>query len=456
MKLSRRRLLLSTIAASLLALPSPEPIRAAGNQADVIVVGAGAAGLAAARSLHDAGRSVITLEARQRLGGRVWTDRSWPGIALDMGASWIHGATGNPLTTLARQFGLQTAPTDFDNMDVYTSHGRRLRDAEIVALDAKLESIVDAAIDLGETLDVDISLAEAFRQIMQDDPPPAHLQAGLSYMINTAIEHEFAADADDLSLWWWDDAEQFPGADLLLPGGYDEMFTSLARGLDIRLGYAATRVECTPRGVRITTNRGLFSGQAAVIALPLGVLKTNGVEFRPPLVGPKQVAIQRVGVGVLAKCYLRFPQAFWEEDRQFFGWIGERVGEWAEWLNLSHFTGKPALLGFNAGGYGRQVEGMSDREAITAAMAALRTIFGPTIPAPEAVRVSRWSRDPFALGAYSHMTPGATPDDYDTLAAPWCDRLLFAGEHTHRAHPATVHGALLSGRRAAAEALAVN
>jgi monoamine oxidase len=154
-------------------------------------------------------------------------------------------------------------------------------------------------------------------------------------------------------------------------------------------------------------------------------------------------------MGLLNKTYLRFAEAFWPEEPEWLGYIPTRKGEWAEWLNIYAYTGQPILVGFNAGRYGRQIEHLADAEIVSAAMKTLRTLYGAEIPDPEAWLITRWASDPFAWGSYSYLPPGATPAVRATLAEPVAERLFFAGEATAQDYPATVHGALLSGRRAA-------
>jgi monoamine oxidase len=156
-------------------------------------------------------------------------------------------------------------------------------------------------------------------------------------------------------------------------------------------------------------------------------------------------------MGLLNKTYLRFPEVFWDKEHDLLGHIAERKGEWAEWLNIYKYTGQPILLGFNAGRYGRQIEKLSDREIVAAAMKTLRSLYGAKIPDPEAWLITRWAGDPLAGGSYSYLPPGATEGDRAALAQPVGGRLFFAGEATSVEYPATVHGALLSGRRAAKE-----
>lgn len=154
-------------------------------------------------------------------------------------------------------------------------------------------------------------------------------------------------------------------------------------------------------------------------------------------------------MGTLNKLYLRFPRAFWPEEPHLLGYIAEQRGAWAEWLNIQRYLKTPVLLGFNAGSYARQLEQRSDEAIVASAMEALRAMFGARIPEPEATLMTRWSSDPLAGGSYSFLATGATPADYDVLAAPVANRLFFAGEATSRDYAATVHGALISGRDAA-------
>jgi monoamine oxidase len=121
---------------------------------------------------------------------------------------------------------------------------------------------------------------------------------------------------------------------------------------------------------------------------------------------------------------------------------------------MQRASGAPILVGFNAGSMADRVARWTDSAIVNSALAALETMLGRKPPPPRAVALTRWRADPFAGGAYSHIPPGASGSDYDTLATPPSERLILAGEHTSRAYPGTVHGAFLSGERAARDALA--
>ena len=163
----------------------------------------------------------------------------------------------------------------------------------------------------------------------------------------------------------------------------------------------------------------------------------------------KARAIAALGSGVLNKCFLRFPRAFWDPEVELFGWVSEQRGRWAEFLNLQAYGDAPVLLGFNAASFGREIEGWEDRAVVASAMETLRLIHGAKIPEPEAWQITRWASDRFARGAYSFAAVGSGTRHRQALAEPVEERLFFAGEATHTDYPATVHGALLSGEREA-------
>jgi monoamine oxidase len=416
----------------------------------VLVVGAGMAGLAAARELKDRGVDAIVLEARSRVGGRVWTDRSRPDAPLDLGASWIQGTRGNPLTELARKQGVKTARPG-DEVALYDASGKRLSKQQKKQIDARFKKLmaeVEAEQERGGGRDG--PLGEALARAIARQHPGEEERRGLEFAINTEIEHEFASDVADLSRLHHDEGADLKGGDVIFPRGYDQLATGLAAGLDVRLGHVVKRVEVGQAGVTVATDQGVFEAERAVITLPVGVLKLGSVEFSPPLPGPKQAAIGRLGVGVLNKVYLRFPSAFWARDTKqadIIGIVSKNKGEWSESYDFSPHTGSPDLLMFNAGAFGLAIEKWTDERIVTEAMAVLRRLFGASAPAPTAHIITRWGADPFAGGSYSHLAPGSTPADRDALAAPVGDRLFFAGEASSRAYPALVTGAYLSGLR---------
>lgn len=422
------------------------------READILIIGAGIAGLAAARHLQEQGRSIILLEARNRIGGRVWTDTSL-GFALDLGASWIHGESGNPLTELANTARIQRIATDYENAILYNTNGTRLSETEWQEMERLFEDLTSQIEKWQDDFEHDTSLQAAIEQWIANKRLSETAMRRLWFMVNTTIEHEYAADVKDLSLYWFDNAGEYSGRDVILPGGYSQIANFLAQGLDIRLGHAVHAIETVGKEVQTRTQQGIFRAERVIVTLPVGVLQRGTVQFLPELPANKKKALAGFGFGVLNKAYLKFPYVFWENNAHLLSYISAQKGHWCEWLNLAALTGAPVLLAFNAGDYGLALEALSDEAILAEAMNTLRVIYGSKIPAPERWLITRWGLDPWSGGAYSSLRPGANPQIYADLAAPVNNRLFFAGEATHSEHPATVHGAYLSGLRAAEEAL---
>jgi monoamine oxidase len=434
-------------------MPSNIPQSDSGSrEADVLVLGAGIAGLAAARRLVDAGLRVIILEARNRIGGRMWTDHSL-GMPLDLGASWIHGVKKNPIAELAKEFSIKTMPTDFENFSMFDADGKELSSAEETEMEDLFDSIYAEVAEIQEDAEQDMSLQQAFDQVIADRGLSRQELRSLNFHIQAETSLEYGADPADLSLWNWDQDEELGGNDAVFPDGYNQITDALAKGLDIRLGEIVQAVRYGNDGVEVETASGTFGADKVIVTFPLGVLKQGSVTFDPPLPESKRSAINRLNMGVLNKVYLKFPKVFWDDKIEGFGYMGEVLGEWNDWLSFVPYIDEPVLMAFHGGSKGFALEELSDEEIISGAVQTLRIIYGAEIPEPEGFVITRWGKDPFALGSYSHIPPFASGDDLDALFEPVNDVLYFAGEATHRTFPATVHGAYLSGVAAAQEIL---
>lgn len=428
-----------------------------GGDADVLVIGAGIAGLAAAKKLCEAGQQVIVLEARKRIGGRTYTHPTWTDAPLDLGASWIHGdGNSNPIGALARSIGARLVTTSYDSMEAFDTDGTKLGSAataHIKALQGELESALAEAQELG----YDQSVRAAAYKGMDYANRAESDQRRIDYLINSTVEHEFAGEATKLSTWWYDNDTAYPGNEALFVDGYKVLVDHLTDKLDIRLEHVVSNIShSATTGVTVTTNKGVFTGNRVIVTLPLGVLQSGSVTFSPALPTAKRTAIAKLGMGNLNKCYLRFPSVFWNSNVDWLEYIqsSAHYGQWAEWVSCTRLTGQPILLGFNAAAFGAAIEGWTDKEIVDDAMDTLRTMYGNAIPAPTDWAITRWNSDPYARGAYSCNLLGSTPEMRDDLAANVAKRLYFAGEATEKVRFASVHGAYLTGMRAANEILA--
>lgn len=448
MSLSRRRFL-TGLAASSLIMHTP---LSAANPPTILVIGAGIAGLAAARSLNKQGLKVTLIEGRQRLGGRIHTSQVWPELPMDLGASWIHGQKQNPITELANAAQAKRIATSYDSAELYID--ARLKQLGVQGTnEATLEKLVHTALKQAANLDTDISLQAAVDRVV-NKPLSAAYQAQLNFYLNSTYEQEYSGASHELSAQTLDDNEEFDGADVLFPQGYAQIPNYLAQGLDLRLGQIVSKITYTNTGVTVKTQDQTYQADYVIITVPLGVLKRKTIQFNPPLPANKQAAIQRLGMGLLNKAYLRFDKVFWPKDIDWLEYLSPDTGHWAEWVSLAKI-GAPVLLGFNAADRARELEAWNDQALIADAMQALKAMFGNHIPQPVSTQITRWAQDPFAYGSYSFNAVGSTNNDRAALAKTTNGRLFWAGEATHSNYPGTVHGAYLSGTRAAKSLLAI-
>lgn len=435
------------IASTGLLLAGFRRVRAASRRT-VIVVGSGFAGLAAARALSAKGADVVVLEARERIGGRIFTSHRWSDLPIDLGASWIHGVEGNPLTALADEAGVKRIVTRYESAIALDSKGSEVDltsayDAADRLMNAARKAVEDAGEDL--SLEKAITGTEGWRQADQAE------RRLIRHAINGKVESEYGGSWSEESTLNFDASEEFDGEDALPAGGYDQLVAYLAKGLSIRTGAVVTEIRPERKGVSVTLRDGaVLEADHVVLTVPLGVLKKGDIRFGAPLDQDRQAAIERLGMGLLNKCFLRFEDMAWPADVDWIEWVGPEDGVWAEWVSFAHAAKVPVLLGFHAGDQARAMEKLNDAEMTASAHDALKAMFGSSFPAPAAAQITRWSEDPFAYGSYSFNPVGATRDHREALAGDdWDGRLIFAGEACEPDYWGTAHGAYLSGRAAA-------
>ena len=426
--------------------------RGATGSTDCIIIGAGIAGLAAGDYLRKKGWGVTILEARERVGGRVWSRADWKGKQpVDMGASWIHGVSGNPMAEQAQREGNRTVTFDYENKAVYHAGGSRIAPEEEERMGKRFRKTLNLAKATAEELSRDVSLRKTFTGAEKKLGWSPEELAQLDFKAHTEIEHEFAASLEELSAKYWDEGEELPGGDVIVSGGLGSIVEPWARGQDIRFGQAVERVSYDRDGVRVKTSQGLeMRAKKLILTVPLGILKKGKIVFDPPLPKEKMDAIGRIGFGNYQKTAFLYEEIFWDPELHLFDWDGGATGkEWAEWVNLYPFTGEPALMAFHTAQAAYGIESMTDREISDAATDALGSALGKKVPRPKDMIVSKWGHDPYSLGAYSFMRVGATPADRTMLGKPLEGSLYFAGEAVSENYAATMHGAYETGLAAA-------
>lgn len=412
------------------------------NDADVIVVGAGAAGLSAARTLVDAGKRVIVLEARDRIGGRVWT--SYERGVVERGAEFIQGHTVSTWE-LARASGAQTLGWGSESIDAYRIFG------EQGSIRPDTEQLFDryrgAAKDLWGYKGQDMSLADYLKQYGGPDTEAL-------YFKGREIAHLNAADAEDLGVLGFatEDGEFRGGStDTFVTSGYSKIIDYLAKDLDVRLEQVVTRIEWSEGSVRVVCAGGeTFEASKLVLTIPIGVLKTS-----PPAIAPDPGsafwdAVDTIGFGDTTKLTL------WVEGDMRYFTLLSTTGLFGDWW-VRKFDGHTVVVGYSGGKEARTLTGMPEEEAIRVGIDELAGGLGAEIREQVVhARHFTWSDDPFARGSYSYPTVGMG-DARTRLQLALKNTLYYAGEASNTSQDsATVHGALDEGKRVAREIFALS
>ncbi|CAN6479894.1 unnamed protein product [Victoria cruziana] len=442
------------------------PVREAKVRANVLIVGAGLAGLAAAKQLRFLGFKVAVIEGRNRAGGRVFTKKlAGDGViaAADLGGSVLTGINGNPLGVMARQLGLPLHKVR-DQCPLYRPDGKAVN----ADVDAKVEELFNGLLDkvcklrqaMGEIASIDVSLGvalETFRRVYRVAEDKEEMMLLNWHLAN--LEYANAGLLSNLSLAFWDqdDPYEMGGDHCFIPGGNERLVRVLVENLPVFYGRAVQEIRYGSDGVLVVAGGQVFRGDMVLCTVPLGVLKSGSIKFEPELPQMKKDAISRLGFGLLNKVAMLFPRVFWSGGIDTFGHLTEdpkQRGEFFLFYSYASVSGGPLLIALVAGESAIKFEDMPPSDAVRRVLEVLRGIFTPKgieVPDPIQAVCTRWGKDKFTYGSYSHVAVGSSGDDYDILAeSVGCGRVFFAGEATNRRYPATMHGALLSGLREAA------
>lgn len=453
---------------------------------DVIVIGAGIAGLEAAHELDSEGMDVMILEARDRIGGRVNTIH-YADTSFDLGASWIHGVdwkldsdgyaihnitnpNQNPIYKIAH----------YNNIIVNTTYGSTaLRhpsgeapdsisfDEMIKAFENHYETMVDNQPNYNYTFD------EILKDFTNTNSECSDDKKMCEFAIISEYEFDQASDIIDIpaeSIGKTQYFNNWKDQEVIFLYGYNQIANCLAGGLNIKHA-TVTKINYASSPIEISTDKGIFKATYVISTIPLGVLQKNMTDlFDPDFDQNKTNSINNLKMGLLDKTYLIFDKEEVMKDPYWnvSGWNepgyewATRVGDlentydssWRFFVDFFQFTGQPIVLAFNFGSTAERLENATDDTIEEQMMEALRKTYpNSTIPDPVKIIRTSWAHDPLSFGAYSFIPITGSVSDMDELAKPIDDKLFFAGEATSKRYYGTVHAAYISGYTAAQEIL---
>lgn len=399
---------------------------------ELAIVGAGAAGIAAALTARAAGLPCRMIEARARLGGRTWTTTTVAGRPFDIGASWIHAADqGNPFADIA--LACQAAPRiDRRLRIVLDRSGRPLGEAGRQALEATLATAAKRIAAAPHRASLDQCLAD------RDDPWLTTARAFAGPWL-------CGADCRDVDAADWAAARS--GEDWMLPAGYGHLVQGLAADLDVTTDCPLTAIEIGRDRVRLVTARGSFSARHVVLTVPLGVLAAGHIHFTPALPPLVQRALDALPMGCLMKVAIDLADDPLGESGSYF--LHYPASDEAAVLYLVRPCDHPIAYAFVGGTAARALEAQPDPAIREAVLAPLRRLLGPLVVERsfKQARATRWASDPNSLGSYAVARPGGRWAQA-ALRQPVLERLHIVGEATAPdGWHGTAGGAWIAGRR---------
>jgi monoamine oxidase len=430
--MASRRKFITTSAAGL-AAPFLLPRSARAADVDVVVIGAGIAGLTATRLLREAGRSVIALEARPRIGGRAYTEAGTFAIPYDHGCAWLHSADVNPLTGLVTNQGYDIF--DEGEMDIWLY----LDGSE--ATDESYASANEAYGILGDRLlewsgGRDLSVAELSPPLNRFDRM-AHARYG---PLEAGVETDRLSVADV-------NAQEGTGVEFMVPRGMAAALIEAIGEVEVELGRVVERVDWSGGDVVVSGGWGEIRARTVLITVSAGVLASGAIRFVPELPDWKTGAVAGLPMGMLEKIAFQFePGSIPASGNTLYLQDGEDA---ALWDYLLRPFDSDLVIAFTGGDHGLALLDLPEADAYEAALGGLVQVFGSEMrKRVRKMHRTGWGRDPFALGAYSAVIPGNL-QARTALGRPVADRLFFAGEAVVPEWATQATAAWLSGREAA-------
>jgi monoamine oxidase len=402
------------------------------SSVDVAIIGAGAAGLGAARALEKSALSLIVLEARDRVGGRGHTIMAAPDVTFDVGCGWLHSADKNSFVAIAEELKFEIDR----NRPPWREQG----------YNAAFPS--EQRLEFMRALDAFYDRAEEAARSGRDAPASVWLEPGNRWnpMIDAISTYVNGSELDRVSILDMD-AYEDTGLNWRVRRGYGALMAAYGAPCPLALNTEVTLIDHSASRVRIETSKGTLSAGKVIVTVPTSLIAEKAIRFHPAL--PSKVDAARglpLGLADKVTLLLDEPDHLPKDGNLRGATMRTAMGAY----HLRPF-GQPCIEGFFGGRFARQLEDAGDgaiaAQAIDEIVAMLGSEYRRRL---KPLAESRWAQDPFARGSYSHALPGHA-GKRAVLAAPVDNRLFFAGEATSPNFFSTAHGARDSGERAARE-----
>ena len=430
-----RRDVLAGAGAGALALSAMPAVANVPSDPDIVVIGAGAAGLGATRTLMDMGVSVACVEARNLIGGRAYTDHDMFGVPYDTGCHWLHVEHLNPFADFARANGYTVYPAPYDG-SLYVGE-REATDAEYDAMDDTYNEIINAISEAGiEHRDVSPA------SVVRSTGPWVPLVAAWTGPWSMGKDMDAFSCAD-----WWSFED---GEDWFCAEGFGTLVARYGTGLPVELDTPATLVRWGGDGVEVETAAGTIRARAAIVTVSTGILAADELRFDPPLSVEKQESFRRISMGTYNHIAMMFTEDVFGAGSDAY--VDRQIESLDATGFLTNIAGTDLVFGYTGGTEGRMLERAGVEAAVDFGLSEVRDILGSAVDKKFVKGTfTRWGEDPWTMGSYASADPGYT-SMRRVLRETVAEKVFFAGEACSGNLWATCAGALNSGIYAAQNA----
>jgi monoamine oxidase len=402
------------------------------DEYEVAIIGAGMAGIAAAKELRAASRKIILLEARDRIGGRAYTESNTFGAPFDHGCSWVHSANVNPLTPLLAEYEFGHLERNFNsNYDLYFNGSK----ASVKEKDY-ITSLFEQYFELAVKCKGDQALHKQIGKIESHSHDYTLQMFALGAGVNTdqISTHSFAT-------------EIYNGKDYYVPQGLGNLVKAYAGDLPVSLNSVVKEIDWSGKLIRITTGKGVVKAAKIILTVPLGVLIKEKIKFTPALPLAKQELFNHFQMGLFNKIAIKFKPGYFDFPTNYRVTGLNCAG--LLYSSIFNFAGTEICVSFIGGDVAKKLEQAGDQAATDLVISNLSEVLGSKVrEAFDYGMITKWNSDPFSYGSYSAPVVGYG-EEQPQLSAPIDDRIFFAGEAYHPNWTTQLAGAYITGKEAA-------